>query len=300
MTFDQLSIFVAVAERQHLTQAAEALNLTPSAVSAAIRTLEANHNVLLFDRIGRGIELTREGRAFLGRARAVLAEAQSARHLLRELGGMGAGKLDIHASQTIASYWLPARLVRFHEANPGVEVSLRVGNTQEVADAVLDGRAEIGFVEGAIDMPALSVERLAEDELVIVVGARHPLVKRRKLRPAELVAGTQWIRREAGSGTRSAFEAGLRALGCDPDSLSTALILPSNEAILAAVRGGPYAAAVSRSAAQLLLDSGDLVALDAGLPPRAFFAVRHRERHQNPAAKKLEEMCKSDYADNFR
>lgn len=300
MTLDQLSIFVAVAERQHLTRAAEALNLTPSAVSAAIRTLETNHNVRLFDRIGRGLELTREGRIFLDRARAVIAEAQSARHLLREFGGLGAGALDIYASQTIASYWLPPRLVRFHEANPGVEISLRVGNTREVAEAVLDGRAEIGFVEGDIDAPALVVERLAEDELVIVVRAGHPLARHKKLRPSDLVAGAQWIRREAGSGTRSAFEAGLRTLGCDPDSLSIALILPSNEAILAAVRSGPYAAAVSRSAAQPFLDSRDLVALDAGLPPRAFRAVRHRERHQNPAAKRLEEMCKSDYADSFR
>lgn len=300
MTLDQLFVFVAVAERQHLTQAAHALNLTPSAVSAAIRTLETNHNVRLFDRVGRGLELTREGRAFLDRARAVIAEAQSALNMLRAFGGAGTGTLDIHASQTVASYWLPAHLVRFHEANPGIEISLRVGNTQEVAEAVLDGRAEIGFVEGEIDMPALSVERLTDDELVIVVRAGHALAKRGRLRPADLLAGAQWIRREPGSGTRSAFEAALRDLGCDPDSLATALILPSNEAILAAVRAGPYAAAVSRSAAQPFLSSGDLVALDAGLPPRAFYAVRHRERHQNPAAKKLEEMCKSDYAQAFR
>jgi DNA-binding transcriptional LysR family regulator len=58
MTLEQLRIFVAVAEREHVTQAAQALNLAPSAVSAAVRTLEAEHGVEMFDRIGRGIALT--------------------------------------------------------------------------------------------------------------------------------------------------------------------------------------------------------------------------------------------------
>lgn len=293
MTLEQLAIFVAVAERQHLTRAAEALRLTPSAVSAAIKALETGHNVRLFDRIGRGIELTREGRAFLDQARIVLAHAQSARDLLRDLGGTGSPTLDIHASQTIASYWLPPRLVRFHDAYPQVDIRLHVGNTQQVAEAVRDGRAEIGFAEGAIEDPALSVERLAEDHLVVVVRPDHPLTARAALRPADLLAGTEWIMREAGSGTRSEFEAGLRALGCDPQALSVALTLPSNEAILSAVREGNCAAAVSRSAAAPFLDSGDMVALGAVLPARSFLLVRHRERHPGPASKKLEEMCKS-------
>src|SRR3546814_10149610 len=76
MTLDQLRIFVAVAEREHVTQAARALNLTQSAVSAAIATLEDRHGAHLFDRVGRGIALTEAGRAFLPEARAVLARVE--------------------------------------------------------------------------------------------------------------------------------------------------------------------------------------------------------------------------------
>src|SRR5262245_21154038 len=72
MTLDQLRVFVAVAERQHLTKAAEALNLAQSAVSTAISTLENRHNTKLFHRVGRGIELTEAGILFAKEARAVL------------------------------------------------------------------------------------------------------------------------------------------------------------------------------------------------------------------------------------
>ena len=74
MTLEQLRIFIAVAEKQHVTQAARELNLTQSATSAAIAALETRYDVKLFDRIGRGIALTQTGRDFLVEARAVLAE----------------------------------------------------------------------------------------------------------------------------------------------------------------------------------------------------------------------------------
>ena len=80
MTLEQLRIFVAVAERGHVTQAAGALNMTQSAVSAAVAALEARHGVRLFDRVGRSIELNVAGRLFLDEARAVLASAAAADH----------------------------------------------------------------------------------------------------------------------------------------------------------------------------------------------------------------------------
>jgi DNA-binding transcriptional LysR family regulator len=73
MTLEQLRVFVAVAERQYVTRAAEALTLAQSAVSAAIAALEARHHAKLFYRVGRGIELTEAGSLFLVEAQAVLA-----------------------------------------------------------------------------------------------------------------------------------------------------------------------------------------------------------------------------------
>ena len=82
MTLAQLRVFIAVAERQHLTRAAESLHIAQSAVSASIAALEAEHDAALFDRVGRGIRLTDAGRRFLIEARAVLASADQASRVL--------------------------------------------------------------------------------------------------------------------------------------------------------------------------------------------------------------------------
>ena len=173
MTLDQLRIFVAVAERQHVTRAAEALNTVQSAVSAAVSGLESRHAVKLFHRVGRGIELTEAGRIFLGEARAVLARAEAAELVLADLSGLRRGILRVHASQTIASHWLPRHLVAFRATYPEIAVRLAVGNTADVARAVNEGASELGFVEGEIDDPALGSTAVAEDRLVLVVPPSH-------------------------------------------------------------------------------------------------------------------------------
>ena len=88
MTLEQLRIFVAVAEREHVTNAARDLNLTQSATSAAVAALEARYATKLFDRVGRRIALTDAGRLFLAEARSVLARAAAAELVLGALAGV--------------------------------------------------------------------------------------------------------------------------------------------------------------------------------------------------------------------
>jgi DNA-binding transcriptional LysR family regulator len=114
MTLEQLRIFIAVAEKQHVTRAAAELNLTQSATSAAIAALEARYGIKLFDRVGRGIVLTQTGRDFLNEAREVVARAEAAAQVLDDLAGLKRGSLTVAASQTVANYcqtvanyWLP-------------------------------------------------------------------------------------------------------------------------------------------------------------------------------------------------
>ena len=113
--FRPVRIFGAVAERQHVTHAAEALNLAQSAASHAIASLEDRHQTKLFHRIGRHIELTDAGQAFLKEARAVLATVEAAELALIEFSNLKRGVLSVQASQTIANYWLPRHLAAFRE-----------------------------------------------------------------------------------------------------------------------------------------------------------------------------------------
>lgn len=289
MTLEQLRIFIAVASRGHLTQAAAALHLTPSAVSSAIQALERRHDVRLFHRVGRGIELSAEGRAFLDEAQRVLDAAAAAERALGEIGSGGRGTLAIAASQTSASHWLPPMLMLFRAAYPEVALSVREGNTRDVAEAVAAGRVELGVVEGDVDRDDLRATRVDEDRLVLVCAPAHPLGARRDLTARDL-ATARWVLREPGSGTRSVFEAALRHLGVDPTALDIALELPSNEAICAAARAGTCLTAVSDLVARPHLEAGRLTALRLAFPIRHFAFLRHRERRPSKVAAAFEQL----------
>jgi len=286
MTLEQLRIFIAVAERENMTRAAEAVHITQSAVSGAIAALEAAHDVHLFHRVGRRIELTDAGRMFLGEARGILARVDSAQAALSDWAGLRRGRLVIAASQTIAAYWLPERLARFRQHYPDIDLDLAIANTGGTARAVLAGEAELGFVEGALDDPALAQWPIGADRMVLIgpPGTTPP--------GADPVTNTwlaqaDWVMREPGSGTRSSFEAAMRDRGLDPDAFSVALTLPSNEGVLSAVRAGAGHAVLSRLVVAPAMQSGAVCALACDLPARPFFAMRHKERYRGKAAEAL-------------
>jgi DNA-binding transcriptional LysR family regulator len=284
VTLEQLRIFVAVAEREHVTQAARELNLTQSATSAAVAALEARYQTKLFDRVGRRIALTEAGRVFLGEARAVLARASAAETVLADLAGLRRGSLSLAASQTVASYWLPPLMHAFRIRHPGIAMRLRISNTQAVAGWVQEGSVDVGFIEGAIGDPALVVEPVADDQLVLVVGPDHAWAKRRSVAIQDF-GKTRWVLREPGSGTRAVFEAVLAEQGLALSALDVALELPSNEAVRSAVEAGAGATVISQLVAADAIKAKSLIRIDAALPNRRFFAVRHKERYITEAGR---------------
>lgn len=287
MTLDQLRIFIAVAEREHLTQAAAALNLTPSSVSSAIQTLEQRYGVHLFHRVGRRIELSADGRAFLAQACSVVAGAQAAEQALGEFGGLSRGTLTLAASQTLTSYWLPPILMQFAKTYPAIRLRVDEGNTSMVASAVLHGRCELGFIEGEIDEPALALTIVDDDRLVVVAAPDHPLLKAREVGIPQL-AKARWIMREVGSGTRSVFEQAFAKADFDPISLIIAIELPTNEAVCAAAAISDCLTVVSELVARRYIEAGRLEQVSYNLPMRQFAMLRHKERYSSKAARALE------------
>ena len=241
---------------------------------------------MLFDRVGRRIALTEAGAALLVQARRILAEVEHAEQTLAEFGVLERGLLSLHASQTIAGYWLPPRLVAFQRAYPRIEIRLTIGNTAEVAEAVERGAAELGFVEGAVKSESLESLVVAKDQLVLVVGPDHPWGEARSLKPADLLQG-EWVLREVGSGTRSAFEQALRRLGIRPEKLRIAMELPSNEAVRAAVEAGLGATATSASVAASSLEAGLLRQVRFKLPDREFHVLSQKNRRRSRIADAL-------------
>ncbi len=286
LTLDQLRVFVAVAERQHVTRAAEALNLAQSAASAAIAALEGRHHVRLFRRAGRGIALTEAGEAFLPEARAVLARAEVAEAVLDDIVGLRRGRLAVQASQTIAAYWLPRHLAAFRAAYPGVALHLAIGNTGQAVAAVRAGLVELALVEGTVHDPLLESIPLARDQLLLVVPPDHKLARAGQVTARDL-RGCDWVLREPGSGTRSAFEAALHRLGLSLPALRVVQELPSNETVRAAVEAGMGVSVLSASVVAPSLEAGLLARAPLDLPARHYLALRLRDRPPSRAAEAL-------------
>ncbi len=286
MTLEQLRIFIAVAEKQHVTRAASELNLTQSATSAAIAALETRYAIKLFDRIGRGIVLTQTGRDFLNEAREVVGRAKTAAQVLDDLAGLKRGSLSLAASQTVANYWLPPRVDAFRKAYPAIDLRVSIANTEQVAQAVNRGTADLGFVEGDVHDPSLAIRRMEGDSLAVVVGTSHPWTGKMRITP-KLLTETCWILREPGSGTRSMFEAALKKFDVKLSDLDIRLELPSNEAVRVAVESGDCATAISDLVVVQSLAAGTLHRVKIDLPKRSFFALRHKERYASQAEKAL-------------
>jgi DNA-binding transcriptional LysR family regulator len=293
MTLEQLRIFVAVAQHQHVTHAARELNLTQSATSAAIAALENRYATKLFDRIGRRIVLTEAGRLFLVEARAVLSQSTAAETALSDLAGLKRGSLQLAASQTVGNYWLPRLIHRFRLRYRGITVGLSLGNTETVATEVHEAGADLGFVEGVVDDPLLAVRAIAEDSLVLVVAPDHPWAKRAPSRKEEFCSAP-WVCREPGSGTRAMLQAALPVFGVGLSDLNVAFELPTNEAICAAVEAGAGAAVVSRLVAERALASGSLATVDIALPKRCFSVLRHKQRYVTRASEAFYNMVVND------
>lgn len=285
MTLEQLRIFLEVARCEHVTRASGRLNLTQSAVSAAVTALERRHGVTLFNRIGRGIELTAEGRTFVSEAEAVLARAGEAERVLEDLVKQPSGALRIGASQTVASYWLPSYLMSFHETFPRVALHLTSGNTETVTQGVSAGTLDLGVVEGDVDDLGLEVHEVASDHISLVVWEGHDWSDGHAIDVAEL-ARTSWVMRERGSGTRVEFERYIGQLGLDPDKLHVVLELPSNEACLAAIRSGRAATVLSRRSVELH-PGGEFRQAGFSFPPRQFRVLRDPRRYGSRACQAM-------------
>lgn len=282
MTLEQLRIFVCVAERLNMTRAAEALHITQSGVSASISALENAYGTPLFDRVGRRIELSAAGEAFLVEAEKVLSQVRAAQRTLSDLSNLRRGTVSICASQTIGNYWLPPLLAEFHERFPHLSVDLHIANTAAVARMVLDGDVDLGFVEGGHADLALTATEVEGDRLCVFVPPEHPWASSRPT--AEGLLGGGWVLREEGSGTRSEFIRALEAMGLDADDLQVRLELPTNESVRSAVMAGAGPGALSDLVVREWLQSGALMRVSLDLPRRAFRLLQHSERRLSRAA----------------
>lgn len=302
MTLDQLRVFLAVVEYLHFTRAAEALYISQPAVSAAIQNLEEQYGVKLFHRVGRQVDITDAGKLLHAEAQKILDQVALTERGLRELNDLQRGELKLGSSLTIGNYWLPEKISQFKHQYPTIFVNCTLANTDEICEGTARGLFDLGLVEGAIKpsvKSSLEEESVGGDRLLIVVGKSHPWFERGEVSLSEF-STTDWVMREAGSGTQQEFEQALRTWGIEPFDLNVLLVLSSGEMVKSTVENGVGAAAISELMVKKELQLGTLrsiqiidsressrVTLEITRP---FLKLKHRQRFQTRLSKAFEQM----------
>lgn len=210
-----LVYFVTVAEERNFTRAAQRLRVVQSGVSAAVRALERELGVRLFERSSQRVALTDAGAALLPAARATIDAAQAARDAVAEVRGGLRGTLRIGTLISVGFVDLPGLLGRFRAEHPAVDLRLRAApsGSAGLASALVDGELDVAFLSLAGRGPAgLSVRILAAEPIVAVLPAGHPLAARPRLTLADL-ADEPFVDSPPGYGNRTEVDRGFAAAG---------------------------------------------------------------------------------------
>lgn len=280
VTFRQLTVFAEVARQASVLRAAEALHLTPPAVSLQIKELEGQVGHVLFDRGGRRMTLTTSGEYFLFYARKLLATLKDAEDAMARLSRLESGRLTI-GMVSAAKYFLPQLLARFHNEHPAVDVRLRLGVRDQLGAMLASGEVDLCVMGRAPrDLPCRA-EPFAPHPHVLVTSVTHRFARAEAV-PAAALADEAFIVREAESGTRTALQEYLDEHRIQPTFV---MEMPSNEAIKQAVMAGMGVSLLSLHTIALEWNNGLIAAPTVeGLPlVRRWNLVHMAGKHLSPA-----------------
>jgi DNA-binding transcriptional LysR family regulator len=274
ITLDQLRIFSAVAEREHLTGAAHALRLSQGSVSAQVRRLERALGLPLLHRVGRNVRLTDIGRAVHLQALEALKSAQSIDDLATAYLQEDRGEITVAAGLVIGAHRLSGWLGPFVQTHPRIDVRIAIAPLQAAMDSLMTGAADVVVVGAAV--PALNVETIALErtELIIVVAAQHPLATGHE--PLAELGRYRHLAHEHGSATEMHASSVLHKYADGSPTVEM-----EEGALLAALHTGLGFAVMPRAIVEADIAAGRLVALTgAGSPvPVSFTAVRRMGPH---------------------
>jgi LysR family transcriptional regulator, low CO2-responsive transcriptional regulator len=271
ITVTQLTAFLAVIRGGSVTAAADELVVTQPSVSSAIAALSRELGCDLFERAGRGIRLTEAGGAFAPFAADVIGLLDDGRQAAREAAAVASRRLQIAAVTTAAESFVPPLMRAFADRHPDIELTLDVGNRQEVLDRVRAHAVDVAISGKPPADDRLIAEALTNNEIACITAPEDPAITGGPLEALAL-AERVWLLREPGSGTRALNEQFLAERGLTPDTLT----LGSNGAIKQAARVGLGISLLSRAAVEAELASGRLgeIRLNDGPAPRPWYVLR--------------------------
>ncbi len=249
-----------IVEAGGFTKAARKLHLTQSALSHQIKTLEAQLGTQVFTRVGKRVILTQAGEALLRYATPILQQLLEAQQAITELQQPGHGRLRVSAATFSCYLILPHVLREFRTLYPNVELLVAAEYTHNAVQGLLNGELDLGIFILPLNTNGLHIERLCQDELVVIVSPSHPWAQRRRVQWEDL-ASQVLITYNRASET---FQKIQRELHDRDITLRETMEVRHGTAVMEMVKVGLGVALVPRWVAREDLQQGTLVALPLG------------------------------------
>jgi len=283
--FRHLETFCRVAVLKSFSRAADDLFLTQPTVSGHILSLERSLSLRLFDRTGREVRLTKAGEIFLRYASRILTIRKDLLNALSEFSQGIRGELSLGASTIPGEYLLPKLMGAFKKEHPRFTLSLKLGDTKEIVQKLLQGDIEFGLIGAKLNHPSLHYEKYDDDEIMIVAPSDHPLARKRSVRFEDLLK-EPWIIREEGSGTQMAVERVLRKKGKSLKDFNVVVEMGSTSSVKEGVKAKLGLTFISRRAVEEELDRNLFTAIPLldgmGSISRQIYIVSHRGKTLSP------------------
>jgi DNA-binding transcriptional LysR family regulator len=237
VNFHQLHIFYTVANTGNFSTAAQSLHMTQPGVTMQIQSLEDYYGTKLFRRSRKKVELTEAGKALMPYAETGIALIRDADRAMSQFTHNLEGKLNLGASLTFGEFILPRILGVFSSEYPHIGINMRVMNTTQILEEVLNHQLNFGLVESEVHHPNLHTESVLNDELKLILPAAHPLADNPKIHFEDILE-YPFILREKGSGTRDVMEKEMLRCGADASLLRIVMEIGNTGAIKSAVEAG--------------------------------------------------------------
>ncbi len=277
MTLRKLEIFYCVAEKLNMTTVSKEMHISQPAISQMIKEMEEELEVRLFNRLGKRLYLTDEGELFKTYSRRMLNLYQEFEEVLEEKKDFKKGKLKLGASSTIGIYVMPKLIQEFIKEFPEIDISLKIGNTEDIANMILKNDIDFAFVEAEVDMNEIKSEEIWKDELILITNPKHRWGDLSEIDESEL-KNEKFILREEGSGTRKVFEAAMKN---NHIKYRESFTLGNTEAIKEIIMTGLGISCLSKLTVKKELDEGKLrgYRIKKFEINREFNLIHHKDKH---------------------
>jgi DNA-binding transcriptional LysR family regulator len=241
----RLKAFCLIVEKKSFSKAAESVFMTQSAMSHLVKKLEDELGVHLFIRSGRSVIPTPAGNLFYDHAKRILGQYKKMEDDVCVLMQRVKGTLSIGADVTAATHLLPQVFYSFFKEYPEVKVELSVSSPEGIMSDIHEGKVHVGVIEGTMRKPAVFMQEIAEDEIVLIASDDNPLTRGKVLTSQDLVS-QPFIMPQAGSGTRELIDGFLLKMGIAPERIKVSMVLGNPELIVRMVQAGMGISFVSK------------------------------------------------------